>query len=64
MARSTAFDSEGRPETDAEFHRRVQDSITRDSWIGRDDTGARAPQRGIVHEIGGGTDRQVHIYKD
>lgn len=62
MARSIHFNENTHEESNHEFHRRVQDQMDRDSWVGRDDVGCDFPDKGIVHEIGP-ADGQDHIYK-
>lgn len=50
MANNRAPIDDGHPESDAEYHRRVQDQMDEDSWAGRSTVGAKFPERGIVHE--------------
>jgi len=40
-----------RDETNAEFHKRVQDQLDSDSWAGRSTVGAEFPTRKKVLEI-------------
>lgn len=52
------------PETTPEYHRRVQDQMDMDSWVGRDDVACHFPEKAIVHEIETpDMDDPPHVYK-
>lgn len=52
----------GHEESASDFHRRVQDQIDEDSWIGRSTVAANFPERAIVHDIGL-DEGKPHVYR-
>ena len=66
MARSTQspFGDEGHEESREDYHRRVQDQMDEDSWIGRSTVSADFPERAIVHDITPPDEQEPpHIYR-
>ena len=44
--------NKGRAEQPEEFHRRVQDAMDRDTWVGRDEVGQSFPKGpAVVHDM-------------
>lgn len=49
---SQSFDRDARQETSPEYHRRIQDAMDADSWVGRDSVGCDFPDPAKIVEIG------------
>lgn len=62
MPRQKLMEPKERPESDSEFHQRVQDQMDEDSWAGRSTVGASFPTRATIVEYPA-MDEHQRIYR-
>lgn len=51
------------PESNSEYHERVQDQMDSDSWAGRSTVSAEFPTRAVIHESEHELEDMPHIYR-